>query len=481
MSTSKRTIQWVVAAALLVVLMLAGFAGAVFYRPITHALGAEITGAPTSIDPALFDPPASPEALPAHGSGLIPGAEVPAAGSVPDPEVLQTRIGEIDRSAAVGVDPEEGEADEVAFAVSVIDVETGERLAGLNADALLMPASNTKTLTVVALLNAVDDDVRFATRVLLTSSGELVLVGGGDPLLTSTRAEPGAYPAPASLEELAEQTAEVLADAGRGSVAINYDASLFTDPGWNETWPEGYRSQVTQISALWADTGRIGNARSRTPAEDAAVMFAEFLGAHGISVVGEPVGVSDAEGEELARVESLPVHVLAEQAMLTSDNSWTEVLGHQLALATGREASFDGAVAAIEEQLRELGMWADGAVLFDASGLSRSNLVTAGMLADVNRHIVTEPRLQVILDGMPVAGVTGTLQQRFNDEISSPARGVAKGKTGALTGVASLAGTTVTDDGRVVSYAAIVNGSTQPWEARVWIDRVVGTITGCGC
>lgn len=192
MSTSKRTIQWVVAAALLVVLMLAGFAGAVFYRPITHALGAEITGAPTSIDPALFDPPASPEALPAHGSGLIPGAEVPAAGSVPDPEVLQTRIGEIDRSAAVGVDPEEGEADEVAFAVSVIDVETGERLAGLNADALLMPASNTKTLTVVALLNAVDDDVRFATRVLLTSSGELVLVGGGDPLLTSTRAEPGA-------------------------------------------------------------------------------------------------------------------------------------------------------------------------------------------------------------------------------------------------------------------------------------------------
>lgn len=475
MRITKRGFQWIATAVVLVALLLTGFTGAVFYRPIMQATGAEITGAPTTVDPALFEPPPSPVAEPAHGTGLITGPRTPQEGTAPDGAEITARVQNISREQAASG------ADEVAFAVSVLDVETGASLVAMNEAAPLIPASNTKTLTVVALLGAVPHDLRFATRVLQPTAGEVVLVGGGDPMLRSTSAEPDAYPGGPSLTELADRTAEALTAAGEQTVSLSFDASLFTDSGWNETWPDGYRSQVTQISALWVDTGRTEGQRSETPALDAAALFTELLTERGITVVGEPTEVSGSEGEELARVESLPVHVLAEQAMQTSDNSWTEVLGFQLALATGRQATFPDAVAAIEEQLRQLGVWREGAVLFDGSGLSRRNLVPAGMLAAVNRHIVDEPRLQVILDGMPVAGVTGTLRQRFNDSTSAPARGIAKGKTGSLTGVATLAGTTITADGRLVSYAAVVNGSTQPWEARVWIDRVVGTVTGCGC
>src|SRR5690606_12499221 len=130
--------------------------------------------------------------------------------------------------------------------------------------------------------------------------------------------------------------------------------------------------------------------------------FAAQLREAGIAV-GEELVPAAATGVELARVESLPLHVLAEQAMLRSNNSFTEVIGFQLALATDEPATFAGSVAAVEQQLRLLGLWEELAVIRDASGLSRSNLVPAGMLARVMRHVATEPRLSVVMDGLPVA------------------------------------------------------------------------------
>ncbi len=183
----------------------------------------------------------------------------------------------------------------------------------------------------------------------------------------------------------------------------------------------------------------------------------------------------------MARVESAPLHVLAEQMMLRSNNSFAEVLGLQLAAATGHPTTFAGSVAAIEEQLRGLQLWTDGAVLHDASGLSRSNLVSAAMLSLAVGRAVDDPALSVILDGLPVAGVTGTLADRFSDDISRAARGVAKAKTGTLTRVASLAGTTTTADGRSLAFAFLTNGSADGWAAKVWSDQGVGVVTACGC
>lgn len=298
-------------------------------------------------------------------------------------------------------------------------------------------------------------------------------------MLTSTPAE--SYPQQASLQELATLTTAALQEAGQTSVSLAFDDSLFTDSGWNETWPANYRDQVTQISALWVDEGREPTGgRSRTPARSAATLFAEQLTAGGITVTGEPVPATGS-GTELARVESEPLHVLSEQMMLRSNNSFAEVLALQLAAATGHPTTFAGATSAIEEQLRELGLWTEGAVLRDASGLSRSNLVSAAMLALSVGRAVDDPALSVILDGLPVAGVTGTLAGRFNDDLSRPARGVAKAKTGTLTRVASLAGTTTTADGRSLAFAFLTNGSTNGWAAKVWADQGVGVVTSCGC
>ena len=60
-------------------------------------------------------------------------------------------------------------------------------------------------------------------------------------------------------------------------------------------------------------------------------------------------------------------------------------LGFQLALATGHPSTFAGSVAAIEEQLTALGLWDDGAVLFDGT--------TAAEV--LGKQVTKEPRFQL--------------------------------------------------------------------------------------
>ena len=478
MRTRTRAMEWVVTWLLIGVLLAAGFLAVVFQRDILTATGLTRDGAPSTIDAALFAPDPTPTATPpAAGTGLVDAAEEPTPGAKPARKALEAKLAALDTSQLVRPEPETGT---ITPAFEVIDVETGEVLAARGNTQPLIPASNTKTLTTLAVMNAFTGDETFATTVVQPAAGQIVLVGGGDPMLASIPAKAGVYPQPATTQELAARTAEALKGKGQASVTLGFDASLFTDPGWNSTWPGNYRDQVTQLSALWVDEGRVKGARSRTPAAAAATIFAEQLTAAGITVTGTPAPVK-ASGAELARVESLPVHVLVETAMNRSNNSFTEVLGFQLAIKTGRPATFAGSVAAIQAELTKLGLWDQGMVLHDASGLSRSNLVTAQSLSKVVRALAVTPRLSVILDGLPTAGVTGTLADRFTDDISRPARGIARAKTGTLSQVSTLGGTTLTRDGRLVAFAFFVNGSPAGGFAKIWADQATGVVASCGC
>ena len=478
---SRRVWEWAVVGLLVGALLAAGFLAVVFRTQAFAALGLTREGAPTSLPAGVLEPPKETEPdddpePPAVGTGLVHGAPV-AEGPKPDPTALGRKLQALDRKKLKGLD-----GAPVTVAYEVVDIATGTVVASSKAERPLIPASNTKTLTAIAVLSAFEGDETFATRVLQPEPGRIVLVGGGDPLLRSVPDKERAYPTPATTEELAAATAKALLAAGQKKVTLGYDASYFAEPGWNDTWPSNYRDQVTQLSALWVDEGRLaGGGRSRTPAVDAAKTFAAQLKKHGVTVrKGEPKKAA-AEGEELARVESLPVHVLMETAMNRSNNSFTEVMGLQLAVHTGHPSTFAGAVAAIQEQLKPLDLWDKGTVLRDSSGLSRENRVTAGMLARAVALADGDQRLSVLLDGLPTAGVTGTLADRFTDPIAQPARGVARAKTGTLSFVSTLAGTTATADGRLLSFAFMINGPPDGWAAKVWTDQATGVVASCGC
>jgi D-alanyl-D-alanine carboxypeptidase/D-alanyl-D-alanine-endopeptidase (penicillin-binding protein 4) len=86
--------------------------------------------------------------------------------------------------------------------------------------------------------------------------------------------------------------------------------------------------------------------------------------------------------------------------------------------------------------------------------------------------------LSALVDGLPVAGISGTLALRFTTGAPRAVAGVVHAKTGTLTGVSALAGTT-TVAGRptvfVVMADRVPDGATL--QARDELDRFATVLT----
>src|SRR5580765_557581 len=65
--------------------------------------------------------------------------------------------------------------------IQVVDLKTGAALYSRNAERLYLPASNMKLFTAALALERLGPDYRMTTRLVRAPSGDLILVGGGDP------------------------------------------------------------------------------------------------------------------------------------------------------------------------------------------------------------------------------------------------------------------------------------------------------------
>jgi D-alanyl-D-alanine carboxypeptidase/D-alanyl-D-alanine-endopeptidase (penicillin-binding protein 4) len=237
------------------------------------------------------------------------------------------------------------------------------------------------------------------------------------------------------------------------------------------------------LSSQRAVPGRPG------PADPAAAVGAAFvagLKAAGISAsLGEQTKATEGAAT-LASVTSAPVADQLALALDESDNALTESLTRQAAYRKGTPPGFEETARFVRDTVAGLGVDLTGVTTVDASGLSRQNQLPARVLGDVIA-LGTSAKLAgmaLTLRDLPVAGLTGTLATRFDERETHTAAGVAKAKTGTLTGVNSLAGTVVTVDGRLLTFAAIANG-TGPQAgteaARAALDRFVAVLASCGC
>ncbi|MBZ5634997.1 MAG: D-alanyl-D-alanine carboxypeptidase/D-alanyl-D-alanine-endopeptidase [Acidobacteriia bacterium] len=68
--------------------------------------------------------------------------------------------------------------------IQVVDLKTGNVLYTRNADRLFLPASNMKLFTAALALERLGPDYRLTTRLVRAPSGDLILVGGGDPSMS---------------------------------------------------------------------------------------------------------------------------------------------------------------------------------------------------------------------------------------------------------------------------------------------------------
>ncbi|MFE7630467.1 D-alanyl-D-alanine carboxypeptidase/D-alanyl-D-alanine-endopeptidase [Kocuria sp. NPDC057446] len=428
------------------------------------------------------------------GGDDLPAARVlpavppaPAGAAPPDPAAPVPGPGEV--AAAVGT--ELAGAPAGRRSVLVADALTGTPLLEQDPDALLVPASNQKLVTALSLLTHADPRERLRTTVVQGEEpGTVVLVAGGDTLLAPGESDPDAVLGRAGIRTLAEATAEALAERGAPApTGVRWDASLFPGPAVNADWAaeDVAAGQIGPVAPMAFGSHRApaGDGPSPGRPADAAQGVAEVfaaelagrLAAEGDSVPAPAVLPGRAPGgaAELAAVESATLAEQAELMLQESDNHLAEVLARLAARAADRPASITGGRAAATAALEAHGVGASGVELSDASGMSLHNRITARALERVVRVMVTDPTgaLTPGARALPVAGGSGTLADRFDDDAERPGRGLARAKTGTLNSVVSLSGHVTTDGGRLLTFSVVLNDVSDPAAARDAVDRAV--------
>ena len=317
-------------------------------------------------------------------------------------------------------------------------------------DERLIPASNLKVLTAVAVLSRLGPEERLVTEVRAgrppgpggVVDGPLWLVGGGDPLLAtadyaaSFMNQPQLY---TPMEALADRVVAAGVREVRGGVIgdeTRYDTQRYV-PTWRPVYVTA--PEVGPASALDVNDGFAVFAPRHVAAPEpdvhAAGVLTALLQARGVRVSAPPgEGRTPGGASTLARLPSHPVRELVGEMLRESDNLTAELLvkelGHRFA---GRGTTAAG-VGVMRDALAAAGLPVSHLAAVDGSGLDRADRASCTLLLAA---LDTTGRKGAVAAGFPVAARDGTLARRF---LGNPAAGRLQAKTGALEGVAGLNG-----------------------------------------
>jgi D-alanyl-D-alanine carboxypeptidase/D-alanyl-D-alanine-endopeptidase (penicillin-binding protein 4) len=159
-------------------------------------------------------------------------------------------------------------------------------------------------------------------------------------------------------------------------------------------------------------------------------------------------------------------------------------LARQVAIAKGKPASFDGAAAALEQVLAEMGLPSGQFDLADGSGYSKNNRLSPSVLTGLLSKAAggTQPELVDLFNLLPVSGWSGSMDYRFAKPEAANALGVVRAKSGTLRGVNSISGVVQTADGALIAFAVLAEDvPTWQYPAQDALDRIVAKVASCGC
>ena len=437
------------------------------------------------------------------------------------------------------------------WAVDVRSLETGERLFDLNADKLMMPASNMKILTLAAVADALGWDYRFTTTLETSGTvadgvlhGDLVVRSNGDPTINSrdNRADTVLFEWVRALQAagISSIDGRIVGDdqsfdeewigagwawdylqydyaAPVGALEFNEDvATLSISPG-----PASGSTPIVTLSsgsglelANHAMTGGEGSATTidfrrhlerpvlevtgsiaagaQPVTRSVAVVnptsfFAERvkdgLVARGILVSGNAVDFDDIAAEMpsterriLVTTPSPPLRDIAAVLMKVSQNLYAETLLKALGASKNGLGTTEGGRIAARDTLTSWGVARDGYVMYDGSGLSRYNYVTASTITAILEHMYKDARHHdPFLATLPIAGKDGTIASRMR---GTRAEGNAIAKTGSISNVRSLSGYVKTRDGEMMVFSILSNDFIVPSSTITYIaDVAVETLS----
>ncbi|MFH0958537.1 MAG: D-alanyl-D-alanine carboxypeptidase/D-alanyl-D-alanine-endopeptidase [Pseudomonadota bacterium] len=206
------------------------------------------------------------------------------------------------------------------------------------------------------------------------------------------------------------------------------------------------------------------------------LVFKELLLREGIKVTGNVVeGTTPPNATLFSEHLSKPLSLIVYWLDKLSNNFMAE----QICLAMG--AHVHGEPGTRQKGLNSMGKFLVKSgvpettfSLADASGLSRSNKISASALVKTlivgSQDFYYSPEF---ISSLGIAGVDGTLKEKFTGDITKKR---IRAKTGTLRGVNALAGFGAPKDGRPIVFAVIVNCAQKRTGIVDYADRIVRAI-----
>lgn len=180
---------------------------------------------------------------------------------------------------------------------------------------------------------------------------------------------------------------------------------------------------------------------------------------------------------ELMTLESPPLSDLLKETNQNSNNVYAETLLKTLGTVQhphAQDATFSGIVA-VKATLARLGVNPNSYSMVDGSGLADQNRATATALVQTLQAIAQTPNASVFRASLPVAGVSGTLSDRFR---GTAAQGRLQAKTGTITGVVALSGYLTPPNYPPLAFSILANDpKTAAARLRTAVDEIVLLLT----
>jgi D-alanyl-D-alanine carboxypeptidase/D-alanyl-D-alanine-endopeptidase (penicillin-binding protein 4) len=340
----------------------------------------------------------------------------------------------------------------------------GQPVVAHHASVPVVPASTMKLIVAAVALDVLGPGFQFTTSVNGVIGpegiveGDLTLLGGGDPLLSTEwwptsgrQTEPPIHIT--RLEDLADQlvSAGVTRVAGR----IVGDGSRYDDEHFAPSWGDDIKVvEAGPYDSLLVNDGRTSATSEEVtddPALGAAEVFVALLRDRGVRVVGGAASATMPFAAEIASVTSVPLADVVEEMLQTSDDNTAEMLVKEIGLEVSGSGSRTSGIEAIMGRLVDWEVPIDGVLLVDGSGLSRDDRVPCQTIVGVLARGEPDDPLGAAL---PVASVSGTLADQFT---GTPVEGRLQAKTGTLTDVKSLAGYLPVEGGGTIEFALVQN------------------------
>ncbi len=364
-------------------------------------------------------------------------------------------------------------------AILIYDPLTQDTIFHNNHTLSMVPASNTKLFTTATALSIMGGNYQLTTKILSDDkdikdgiiNGNLYIKGFGNSVFTTD-----------DLIEMVRSLKKMGIKKITGYIIgdDSYFDELYTRADWiNDEAPN---IKLPPISALVIDRNRIiehrtiryrrrGHFRRRVvtyrkfidnPPLYIAKLLREKLIKEGIKVLkGAKKGITPPGAETLTESKIL-LKDLVQRINKHSDNFLAECLFKTLgAVATGEQGNSFYSTQTIVKFLKDNGIYANGTVVVDGSGISRFDLVTVGAIVGLLQKMYFDTtNFEDFYNSLSIAGVDGTLRDRM---IGSSAENDFHGKTGTLNGVSSLSGYLKTTKGEDLIVSIIFdfkNGRT---------------------